>query len=129
MIKKLNNHGQVLILFIIFIPIFIALLAIAVDLGLIAYNRKDLNGISIAALSYVKQNIKDYEKEEIRKIVLENDKNITVVKLDDNDQNVVLVLKKSINSIFGSIIGLDQYNINSSYKYNKETKKIIRINE
>ena len=127
--KKLNNHGQVLILFIVFIPIFIALLTIAVDLGLITYNKKNLNGINIAALNYVKQNIEDYDEEEIKNIVLMNDKSIKIIKLEDKNNNINLVLNKKIDSIFGSIIGLREYNISSSYMINKETKKITNIKE
>ena len=127
--KPLNNKGQVLIIFIALIPILIAVLTITTDLSLITYNKKKLNSINKTALNYVKQNKDDYNKDIITKIISDNDKDINIVKLEDKENEVRLILSKSTNTIFGNIIGIKTYNITSKYMFNKQTNKITNIKE
>ena len=126
MIRRMNNKGQVLILFVALIPILIAVLAIAFDLGLITYNKKQLDGINIEALDYVKENIDDYKEDNIKKIIKENDKDITISSIKENNDSVEVILTKKTNSAFGAIIGINSYDITSKYILDKETKKIIK---
>ena len=122
----MNNKGQVLILFVALIPILIAVLAIAFDLGLITYNKKQLDGINIEALDYVKENIDDYKEDNIKKIIKENDKDITISSIKESNASVEVILTKKTNSAFGAIIGINSYDITSKYILDKETKKIIK---
>ena len=55
----MNKHGQVLILFIIILPLILALMALVVDLGLMMNNHNKLEQVTTMI---IKDSLKDYLK-------------------------------------------------------------------
>lgn len=116
---SMNNKGQVLIIFILLIPILLLGAAYVVDNIYISYHTNKLNGINSMISSDISTNNIDII--EISDYVKKNDKNISVEVIVISDTEVKINLSKKINSLFGAIIGKNFYTLSSS-----KTAKIIK---
>ncbi|MDD6879531.1 MAG: hypothetical protein PUD59_04825 [bacterium] len=94
-----NNRAQVLVIFIIFLPIMILFITYIFDSIRIVYEKDKLN--DIVEIS------KEYDTNKICDLILKNDIEISC-NINSNKLNV----KKRIKSLFGKIIGRDYYDIN-----------------
>lgn len=92
-----NRNGQVLVIFIILIPVFLMLGALIVDTGLMINRKISINN----AVS----NEKDIDK---IKASLDNN-NITYKNV--KEENECIIIDSRVNSIFGKIIGKKEYKI------------------
>lgn len=101
----MNKKGQVLVLFIIILPVLLLVFALIVDTSL-AYSSK-IKGKSMTkyALSHDKD-IKEYFKL--------NNINIKKINLYSQDEKKCAEIEWNIDSVFGSIIGIKNYNIKIS---------------
>lgn len=114
----MNNKGQVLIFFVLIIPLLLLGAAYIIDSTYIAYNTNKLNGIN--SLIIRDASIKKLSVEEIKEYIKKNDKDIEIEFIFVSDEKLELNLKKEIKSLFGVIIGKDSYTITSN--------KILEIN-
>ncbi|MBR1748164.1 MAG: hypothetical protein IJ743_00035 [Bacilli bacterium] len=101
----MNRKGQTLILFVILIPILILLLALVVDIGLVHTKRIEYRSIMEEGMRAC-LNQKDVES--LKRVfelnqILENEYQVSY----END--VEVLINKKISSIFGSIIGIEDY--------------------
>lgn len=111
----MNNKGQVLILFVLIIPVLLLGAAYIVDNTYIAYNTNKLNGINSLVIKDAA--INKMTADEIREYVKKNDKNIEVDFVFISDDKVEIKLKKEINSFFGNIIGKNSYTLTSTKSF------------
>ena len=124
----INNKGQMLVMFVIFVPIFIFLAGLLIDIGIAQNSKNRLNNTNITAIEYALDN---YNEVMIRNIILENDnsllkENITISK----DKEIVTIkLVKEVDGIFGGILGFFNYKIESIYegKYINNEKRVVKI--
>lgn len=115
----MNKHGQTLILFVILIPIILMLLAIVVDIGLVMSEKIKLEEVTKNA---VQNAFNDDDK--ILEILNKNkidSENIKIVR----DEKLKIEIKEKVKSIFGSIIGIKEYDIKVSIVCFRENDKLI----
>lgn len=113
----MNKKGQVLVIFVILLPLLLLFSAYVVDTTIINYNKNRLDNINKIVDDYIKD--KDgVNKSDIEDLLKKNDKDI-VIKNMDLDNNIDITLEKEIDSIFGKFIGKDKYIIKSNIKKNK----------
>lgn len=122
----LNNKGQALVMFLLFLPVLLIVLGFIVDISMMGYNSHKLDSINRLVLNEMKDS---EEIDKAKELIKKNDTDIIIVEFKDEDNYIYLKLEKKINSIFGNIIGINSYDIISNYKLNKEEKKIIKIDE
>ena len=122
----LNNKGQALVMFLLFLPVLLIALGFIVDISMMGYNSHKLDSINKLVLNEMKDS---GEIDKAKELIKKNDTDIIIVEFKDEDNYIYLKLEKKINSIFGNIIGINSYDIISNYKLNKEEKKIIKIDE
>lgn len=108
----MNNKGQVLILFVLIIPILLLGVTYIIDNIYISYHTNKLNGINSLVIKDAEINELDSEK--IEKYIKKNDNDIEIELIKINENKIEIKLSKRIKSIFGIIIGKDSYTIKSS---------------
>lgn len=138
--RRLNNKGQSLILFILFIPVLLGIMALVIDIGH-GYSKKNemdnvlefiLNhGIETGEV-FFENNGKDYFNEE-----LVNWKDDLVVLLNYNlddcenkiileDKQIIVVSKTYVEGIFSNVFKIKGFAIESKYKgYINDGKVVI----
>ena len=120
----LNNKGQVLVVFVILLPIFLIILTGLVDVGLLNLEVKKLNTNTRDALEYYLDN---YDKEDVlentKTLLNRNMKNIEK-NINDSDNIVTIKVEKNYKSIYSVIRKKER--LTSKYIGDKETKKIIK---
>ena len=121
---KLNNKGQVLVMFVLLIPIFLLVLVLIVDISNLYIKKDELNNINYLVIdSLLDKKIDDLE---IKNLILKNDKDIIINYININDEVIEISLEKEYNGIFSHLVRMDKYNIESNYKgYKENNKKII----
>lgn len=107
----MNNKGQVLILFVLIIPILVLGAVYIVDNIYIAYNTNKLNQINSLVIKDISTN--KLSIDEIEEYVKKNDNNIEVQFVLLSSNKVEITLKKNMKSLFGSIIGNNDYTLTS----------------
>ncbi len=115
----MNKKGQVLILFVLIIPVLVLLSAYIVDNVYIAYNRNRLNQINKLVIEDASKG--NLEIDDISEYVNKNDEDIDVKFVYLGDDEVEIILKKDIKSLFGRIIGQDSYSLTSDKKLKMKT--------
>ena len=108
----MNKNGQTLVIFVFLIPLFIMMLAIVVDLGLVT-------NANIKYLSLARECVKIVNKDGIDKGKLLLDKN----GLDNDNYEIAISnneievkINTKVESIFGSIINIKEYDVNVKEK-------------
>lgn len=114
---SLNNKGQSLFLFVIFIPVFMLLGAFVVDIGLAKITSNNLDDVSKLVLDYGLKNIDNNPYDSMIDLINKNDDKIDKydIKLDKLNKIINLKVEKNSSSFFGNIIGKDKYKISINY--------------
>lgn len=99
----LNNKGQVLVFFVLLIPVFILILVLVIDIGNLSYQKNSLNNICNLASSEAKYT-EDNKLEEYIKL---NDKEISQIIITNDN----ITLKKNVEGILSSIVNIDIFDI------------------
>ena len=123
----MNNKGQTLVIFIIVLPLIILAMAFIVDTGLMVINKSKLDSTSKVIID----KYYDYEGDidlVVREYLDNNDINYQSYKIERNN-NFKIEIKSTIDSIFGKVIGLKEYEIESNVVGYKENDKIKFKNE
>lgn len=120
----MNNKGQVLIIFVIILPILLIIFGFVVDLGLFALEKRKINNNTYDAVEYYLENIDNEEiKEKTIKLIESNLKDIEI-DIIDNDEYIEIIVIKKYKSLY-TVISNNQ-NIKITYKGIKESKEIIK---
>lgn len=126
--SKLNNKGQSLALFTIFVPVIIMVGTLVIDVSYAKYNSRKINAIAKEVLDYGLTNINNNPYDEMVNLIYKNDENIDEYKIDikDDEKKIDISLSKSAKGFFGSIVGKEIYTEKCSYTgYFKDEEKII----
>lgn len=125
----MNNKGQTLVIFIVFLPLLLIILASIVDIGFVYYEKNKLDNLNIMVIDYGISHLDDDKlTEKIENLIKKNDKKIKLKSIELESNKLELTLSKKIKSTFGKIIGINKYNITSKYigtniEYKKSIKK------
>ena len=124
----MNRKGQVLVSFLLILPLLLILLVFIVDMGLMKVNERKVEHVIKEAITYELKSseISDSRVNDYIKNNLSDIKDINIVVGTDNIKVSVSVYKKSI---FNSLIKNKNYTINKSYYGYKENDKIKIIKE
>ncbi len=123
--NKLNNKGQVLVTFICMLPILIAIIGVVVDTNNMVYEKSKLESINVLATTYYKEHITDIDvTNKTVALIKKNDSNIININIDKINKKILL--DKKIDSIFGKIIGIKEYEIVSIYTYQDDIIKRVK---
>ncbi|MBR6690148.1 MAG: pilus assembly protein [Bacilli bacterium] len=116
----LNSKGQVLVIFVILLPIFLMILAFVIDLGLLSIEKRNISNNTYDAVEYYLDNS---NKEKTINLLKDNLDDIDI-EINDTDEYVEISVLKKYKSLY-TIISNNQ-DIKVTYKGIKETKKIIK---
>lgn len=122
----MNKKGQTLISFVIILPVFILFLAFIVDTGMLLKEKNKLNGTTktIIKNSYQKRFENDYQDQIIDSF--EKNKIPTHhLNLVVQNETISVANEYEIESIFGQIIGIENYKIHLNMTFQVNQDKII----
>lgn len=126
--SKLNNRGQSLAIFVIFVPVFIMMGTFVVDVSFAKYNERRLDNLNKQVINYGLKHIDEEPYDNMVDLIYQNDSYIDSYEININNETkeISVTLSKSTKGFFGSIVGKEIYNEKSSLKgYIKDDKKII----
>lgn len=126
--SRLNNKGQSLAIFVIFVPVFIMLGTYVVDVSFAKYNERRLDNLNKQVINYGLKHIDEEPYDNMVDLIYQNDSDIDFYEININNETkeISVTLSKSTKGFFGSIVGKEIYNEKSSLKgYIKDDKKII----
>lgn len=123
-----NNKGQVLIMFVLLIPLFIMLLAYVFNTSTLYINKSHIeNNVKEALKTGLENKTNNLDNEQIeldiKELINKNTKNIKLLKVTV-DEKISVTLKVSINSLFTNIFK-DSYDVLVKYNGYIDNDKII----
>ena len=118
----MNKRGQTLIIFVMLIPIILTMASLVIDVGLLYYKKNEYTGI-------VEESIKEYFKDEDLTSALET-LTLNGVSLDDvlvsvTDEKISVTLDTKVDSIFGKVIRINDYEIKIARVGTKDKERVI----
>ena len=108
----MNNKGQVLVIFILLMPILLLMGTYFVDITYLYYHSNKLNEINDLVIA--ETNEKKLSVEQVNEYVRLNDNEINVATLNITNEKIEITLQKEVKSLFGKIIGRDSYMLTST---------------
>ena len=126
---KINNHGQTLIIFVILLPLILALIAFVVDISYMYNEKLHLENTTKTIIENVYDKRLDADIEaKVSKLYKKNKINNKNIKVKGDSDYLQIKNNYEINSIFGKIIGLKKYKMKANIKgYEKDNK--IKFNK
>lgn len=120
----INNKGQVLVVFVILLPIFLIILTGLVDVCILNLEVKKINNNTHDAVEYYLDNLDDENVLDDTKALLNKNLKKIDITITDKEDIVTIKVVKNYKSIY-SVISKNE-KLTSIYTGNKETKKIIK---
>lgn len=118
----LNNKGQVLVVFVILLPIFLIILTGLVDLCILNLEVKKLNTNTHDAMQYYLDNLDNENVLDDTKTLLNKNLKDINIEIYDNSNLITIKVIKDYRSVY-SVFKNDN-KITSIYTGNKQSKKI-----
>lgn len=106
-----NERGQVLVIFVILLPLLLLALAVVVDSSYLLYQKNHLDNINRDILNSIKDS-NDVTEKEIRNLISKNDSRIVIDNIVIAD-DITIEDYFDIDSLFGRLIGIKSYHIQS----------------
>lgn len=123
--NKLNNKGQALVMFVCLIPVLILIIGIVVDTNKMVYEKSKLENINALAVTYYLNHIEEDDvTNKMVELIKKNDNSIENINIDKINKEIFI--DKKVDSIFGNIIGIKEYNIVSIYTYRDNIIKRVK---
>lgn len=121
----MNNRGQVLVLFLLILPIMIIGGAVIVDSSYMLYQKNRLDMINDDVLLSFK-NSNFIREEDIIKAISKNDERIVNDQISI-DKETTIENHMMIDSLFGKVIGLDEYKVTSKKSIDVGELKVLDL--
>lgn len=121
----MNNKGQVLVMFVIIIPILLIAITLIIDYSLLSIEKRKINNNVYDAVEYYLSNSENDDIDiKLNKLLEENLKNIKDKKIDITyiDEGIKISVSKKYKSLY-KIMSKD---INVTYTGNISNKQIIK---
>ena len=126
--KRLNNRGQTLVLFVMLLPIMLLVMVLVFDIGKSIVEKQKLDNISFMIVSYGIEHSKDDNIEgTLKELVTLNYKDATDVEILVKDDYVSVSLSGKVKGVFGNLVGKSNFKVRSYYIGNINDKKIKRV--
>ena len=117
-----NKKGQTLILMVILIPIVIGIMALVVDVGYLSLEKIHMKEVT---KTVIREDLeKNMDNKTLEEILKKNDIDIQNLKIKRSDNKLNIQNEVEIESIFGAIIGINEYKIKIDITGYKENEKI-----
>ena len=126
--NRLNSKGQSLAIFVIFVPVFIMIGTLVVDVSFARYNARKLDNINKLVINYGLEHIESDPYDTMVDLIYKNDSEVDdyEIKINLEEKKMNVNISKSTKGFFGSIVGKEIYKEKSSFiGYIKDDKKII----
>ncbi len=116
----MNNKGQVLVIFIILLPLIVLMFGLLIDYGNLANEKRKIDNNIKETLKFGIKHINDENiKQDLEQLLKENIDDINSLELLIEDKKITITLTKKYKSLFN----LKNYNINTTYRaYLKDDK-------
>lgn len=123
----MNRKGQVLVMFIILLPIFFIVMTLLVDIGNLILTNNEINDVSYMVLEHCLDNIDEEDIIDTSKELLKlNNKELNIESFKIENNRVYLNVNYQVKGIISNIINIKLFDINNKYEaYIKDGKKII----
>ena len=123
----MNNKGQVLVLFILLIPVLLLAIAFVIDIGLLYEDKKHLEVSIKDSIYYGLNNIESNDLEtRIEELITKNVENIKEINIHENDDYLQIDIEKDYKGLFEVLFKNNIYEIESTfYGYISDGKLII----
>lgn len=123
----MNRKGQVLVMFIILLPIFFIIMTLLIDIGNIILTNNEINDVSYMVLEHC---LDHFDEEDIidtsKELLKLNNKELNIESFKIENSKVYLNVSYQVKGIISNIINIKLFDINNKYEaYIKEDKKII----
>ena len=126
--NRLNSKGQSLAIFVIFVPVFIMIGTLVVDVSFARYNVRKLDNINKLVINYGLEHIESDPYDTMVDLIYKNDSEVDdyEIKINLEEKKINVNISKSTKGFFGSIVGKEIYKEKSYFiGYIKDDKKII----
>lgn len=123
----MNRKGQVLVMFIILLPIFFIVMTLLVDIGNLILTNNEINDVSYMVLEHCLDNIDEEDIIDTSKELLKlNNKELNIESFKIENNRVYLNVDYQVKGIISNIVNIKLFDINNKYEaYIKDGKKII----
>ena len=121
---RLNNKGQSLVMFIIFMPVLLLMLTLVYDIGNGLYEKEKISNVNYMAVSYGLDNIDKVEEQDIIDIIMKNTNNLDNISVNIENDTIDIKIDKDIKGIIGGTFNVSLIEVRSEY-----TGKIIDGNK
>lgn len=123
----MNRKGQVLVMFIILLPIFFIIMTLLIDIGNLILTNNEINDVSYMVLEHCLNHLDEEDIIDTSKELLKlNNKELNIESFKIENSKVYLNVSYQVKGIISNIINIKLFDINNKYEaYIKEDKKII----
>ena len=121
--KRMNNKGQVLVAFILMIPIIILMCVAITDVGLMNIESRRVNNTVRNSVKYGINNLdKTNIKDTMKSLIMDNLKNVDSISIDVDIDNSYA--KATVKVKYKGLINITNRDITSSYYANINDGKV-----
>lgn len=112
-----NKRGQILVMFILLLPIMLMLLGLIVDTGLLFIEKRNIDDNIKHAIRYCFESKLDEAQLQsaINELLQNNIKEINDLQINISNDYIKINVDKNFTSAFSVLFGKDFYDINSTY--------------
>ena len=121
---RLNNKGQSLVMFIIFMPVLLLMLTLVYDIDNGLYEKEKISNVNYMAVSYGLDNIDKVEEQDLIDIIMKNTNNLDNISVNIENDTIDIKIDKDIKGIIGGTFNVSLIEVRSEY-----TGKIIDGNK
>lgn len=121
---RLNNKGQSLVMFIIFMPVLLLMLTLVYDIGNGLYEKEKISNVNYMAVSYGLDNIDKVEEQDLIDIIMKNTNNLDNISVNIENDTIDIKIDKDIKGVIGGTFNVSLIEVRSEY-----TGKIIDGNK
>lgn len=123
----MNRKGQVLVMFIILLPIFFIIMTLLIDIGNLILTNNEINDVSYMVLEHCLDHL---DEEDIidtsRELLKLNNKELNIESFKIENNKVYLNVSYQVKGIISNIVNIKLFDIDNKYEaYIKDDKKII----
>lgn len=123
----MNRKGQVLVMFIILLPIFFIIMTLLIDIGNLILTNNEITDVSYMVLEHCLDHLDEEDIIDTSKELLKlNNKELNIESFKIENNKVYLNVSYQVKGIISNIVNIKLFDINNKYEaYIKDDKKII----
>lgn len=123
----MNRKGQVLVMFIILLPIFFIIMTLLIDIGNLILTNNEINDVSYMVLEHCLDHLDEEDIIDTSKELLKlNNKELNIESFKIENNKVYLNVSYQVKGIISNIVNIKLFDISNKYEaYIKDDKKII----